>query len=130
MQSNSNTTVVSSATYAQIDTVPVSPTTCKIIKQEIIRSKVDNSETQVFELEFLGEYSTAGTQKSYRRLGTFTNSKDEPFTVVALKTLDNCEVQVFRRDTDKQKFFNVKGLGKDFAKEVKEAADRATALWG
>ena len=130
MQSNSNTTVVGSATYTQVDTLVVSPTTCQIISSKLIHSDKDNSDTQVFELEFLGEYKGAGLQKAYRRLGQGITKTGEAFTVEPLKTLDNCEITVFKRDSDGTVFFSVKGRAKDFTAEAADAAARAKSVFG
>jgi hypothetical protein len=130
MQSNSNTTVVGSATYTQVDTLVVSPTTCQITSSKLIHSDKDNSDTQVFELEFLGEYKGAGMQKAYRRLGQGITKTGEAFTVEPLKTLDNCEITVFKRDSDGTVFFSVKGRAKDFTAEAADAAARAKSIFG
>jgi|688.fasta_scaffold177196_4 hypothetical protein len=130
MQSNSNTTVVGSATYTQVDTLVVSPTTCQITSSKLIHSDKDNSDTQVFELEFLGEYKGAGLQKAYRRLGQGITKTGEAFTVEPLKTLDNCEITVFKRDSDGTVFFSVKGRAKDFTAEAADAAARAKSIFG
>ena len=129
MQSNSNTTVVGSATYTQVDTLVVSPTTCQITSSKLIHSDKDNSDTQVFELEFLGEYKGAGLQKAYRRLGQGITKTGEAFTVEPLKTLDNCEITVFKRDSDGTVFFSVKGRAKDFTAEAADAAARAKSIF-
>jgi hypothetical protein len=130
MQSNSNTTVVGSATYTQVDTLVVSPTTCQIISSKLIHSDKDNSDTQVFELEFLGEYKGAGLQKAYRRLGQGITKSGEAFTVAPLKTLDNCEIIVTKRDSDGTVFFSVRGRAKDFTAEAADAAARAKSIFG
>jgi hypothetical protein len=130
MQSNSNTTVVGSATYTQVDTLVVSPTTCQIISSKLIHSDKDNSDTQVFELEFLGEYKGAGLQKAYRRLGQGITKTGEAFTVAPLKTLDNCEIIVTKRDSDGTVFFSVRGRAKDFTAEAADAAARAKSIFG
>ena len=130
MQSNSNTTVVGSATYTQVDTLVVSPTTCQIISSKLIHSDKDNSDTQVFELEFLGEYKGAGLQKAYRRLGQGITKTGEAFTVAPLKTLDNCEIIVSKRDSDGTVFFSVRGRAKDFTAEAADAAARAKSVFG
>jgi hypothetical protein len=130
MQSNSTTSAVGTATYTVIDTIAVSPTTCQIVDAKVVHSDKDNSNTQIFELEFLGEYKGAGLQKSYRRLGASVTKTGEPFTVEPLKTLDNCEIIVSKRDSDGAIFFSVKGKGKDFAAETAEAAERAKSIFG
>jgi hypothetical protein len=130
MQSNSSTTVVGSATYTQIDTLVVSPITCQITSSKVVHSEKDNSDTQVFELEFLGEYRGAGLQKAYRRLGQGITKSGEAFTVAPLKTLDNCEITVFKRDSDGTVFFSVKGRAKDFTAEAADAAARAKSIFG
>ena len=130
MQSNSNTTVVGSATYTQVDTLVVSPTTCQITSSKLIHSDKDNSDTQVFELEFLGEYKGAGLQKAYRRLGQGITKTGEAFTVEPLKTLDNCEIIVTKRDSDGTVFFSVRGRAKDFTAEAADAAARAKSIFG
>jgi hypothetical protein len=130
MQSNSNTTVVGSATYTQVDTLVVSPTTCQITSSKLIHSEKDNSDTQVFELEFLGEYKGAGLQKAYRRLGQGITKTGEAFTVAPLKTLDNCEIIVSKRDSDGTVFFSVRGRAKDFTAEAADAAARAKSIFG
>jgi len=130
MQSNSSTTVVGSATYTQIDTLVVSPITCQITSSKVVHSDKDNSDTQVFELEFLGEYKGAGLQKAYRRLGQGITKLGEAFTVAPLKTLDNCEIIVTKRDSDGTVFFSVKGRAKDFTAEAADAAARAKSIFG
>jgi hypothetical protein len=130
MQSNSSTTVVGSATYTQIDTLVVSPITCQITSSKVVHSEKDNSDTQVFELEFLGEYKGAGLQKAYRRLGQGITKTGEAFTVAPLKTLDNCEITVFKRNSDGTVFFSVKGRAKDFTAEAADAAARAKSIFG
>ena len=130
MQSNSSTTVVGSATYTQIDTLVVSPITCQITSSKVVHSDKDNSDTQVFELEFLGEYKGAGLQKAYRRLGQGITKSGEAFTVAPLKTLDNCEIIVTKRDSDGTVFFSVKGRAKDFTAEAADAAARAKSIFG
>jgi len=130
MQSNSNTSVVGSATYTQIDTLVVSPITCQITSSKVVHSEKDNSDTQVFELEFLGEYKGAGLQKAYRRLGQGITKSGEAFTVAPLKTLDNCEIIVTKRDSDGTVFFSVKGRAKDFTAEANDAAARAKSIFG
>lgn len=130
MQSNSNTSVVGSATYTQIDTLLVSPSTCQIVNAKVVTSDKDNSRTQIFDLEFLGEYKGAGMQKAYRRLGQGITKTGEAFTVEPLKTLDNCEIVVTKRDSDGVIFFSVKGRAKDFTAEAADAAARAKAIFG
>jgi len=130
MQSNSSTTVVGSATYTQVDTLVVSPITCQITSSKVVHSDKDNSDTQVFELEFLGEYKGAGLQKAYRRLGQGITKSGEAFTVAPLKTLDNCEIIVTKRDSDGTVFFSVRGRAKDFTAEAADAAARAKSIFG
>ena len=130
MQTNSTTSATSTATYTVVDTIAVGPSTCQIIGNKIVHSEKDNSDTQILDLEFLGEYQGAGLQKAYRRLGSAVTKDGQPFTVEPLKTLDNCEIIVSKRDSDGMVFFNVKGLGKDFAAETVAAAERAKSIFG
>jgi len=117
------------STYTVVDTITLGANTCKIVSSKIVHSDKDNSDTQIFDLEFSGEYSSAGVQKAYRRLGSSVKKDGTPFTIEPLKTLSNCEVVVSRRDSDGAIFFTVKGLPKDFDAETKQAAERATSLW-
>ena len=130
MQSNSTTSVVGTATYTTIDTLVVSPSTCQIVNDKVVISEKDNSRTQIFDLEFLGEYKGAGMQKAYRRLGQGITKSGEAFTVEPLKTLDNCEIVVTKRDSDGTVFFSVKGRAKDFTAEAADAAERAKNIFG
>jgi hypothetical protein len=130
MQSNSTSSVVGTATYTTIDTLLVSPTTCQIVNDKIVISEKDSSRTQIFDLEFLGEYKGAGMQKAYRRLGQGITKSGEAFTVEPLKTLDNCEIVVTKRDSDGTVFFSVKGRAKDYVAEANDAAERAKSMFG
>jgi hypothetical protein len=133
MQTNSTVNPTDTSTYIVLDTIPIGANTCKIISSEITRSKQDNSEVQRFDLEFVGEYSHAGIQISWRKLGSALKKDGTPFTVKPLTTLDNCEVVVSKRADDNTKngprYFTVKGLLKDFDVEKQEAAERANAVW-
>lgn len=130
MNNSTTATTVATSTYTVIDTISVSSNTCQIIGNKIVHSDKDNSDTQILDLEFLGEYQGAGLQKAYRRLGSAVTKDGQPFTVEPLKTLDNCEIIVSKRDSDGMIFFNVKGLGKDFAAETVAAAERAKSIFG
>jgi hypothetical protein len=134
MQTNSTVNPTETSTYIVLDTIPIGANTCKVISSEIIKSKEDNSETQLFYLEFVGKYSYAGIQKSWRKLGLqHKNDDGSPFIIKPLKTLDNCEVIVSKRADDDEeegpRYFSVKGLSKDFEAEKQEAAKRASAVW-
>jgi hypothetical protein len=102
----------------------------RIVSERTVTSKKDNSTTQIFELEFEGEYKSLGEQQAFRRLGKGVRADGSIFEVEALSTLDNTKVVVSKRNEDGSIFFSVKGLSKDFAVERAEAQARAQALFG
>ena len=116
-------------TYTNVHTLAIGQD-FRIIDSRIVTSTKDNSTTQIFELEFEGEYKSLGSQQAYRRLGQGTRADGSTFEVEALKTLDNTQVIVSKRDADGSIFFSVKGLNKDFGVERAAAQERAKALFG
>ena len=117
------------ATYTNVHTLAIGQD-FRIVSERTVTSTKDNSTTQIFELEFEGEYKSLGSQQAYRRLGQGTRADGTTFEVEALKTLDNTQVIVSKRDEDGSIFFSVKGLSKDFAVERAAAQERAKALFG
>jgi hypothetical protein len=116
-------------TYTNVHTLVIGQD-FRIVSEKTITSTKDNSITQVFDLEFEGEYKSLGSQQAYRRLGQGTRADGTTFEVKALETLDNTQVIVSKRDSDGSIFFSVKGLSKDFAVERAAAQERAKALFG
>jgi hypothetical protein len=116
-------------TYTNVHTLVIGQD-FRIVSEKTITSTKDNSTTQVFDLEFEGEYKSLGSQQAYRRLGQGTRADGTTFEVKALETLDNTQVIVSKRDSDGSIFFSVKGLSKDFAVERAAAQERAKALFG
>ena len=122
-------TNTATATYTNLHELVVGQD-FRIVNSKVVQSTKDNSTTQVFSLQFEGEYKTLGEQTAYRRLGQGTRADGSTFEVEALNTLDNTKVVVSKRNEDGSIFFSVKGLSKDFAVEKEEAQARAKALFG
>jgi hypothetical protein len=121
-------TATATQNYTNVHTLAIGQ--FRIVDSRVVTSTKDNSTTQVFELEFEGEYKSLGSQQAYRRLGQGVRADGSTFQIEALNSLDNTQVIVSKRDSDGAIFFSVKGLSKDFAAERVEAQARAKALFG